>query len=70
MSDLELLANSVHHGTVQVRRIICDDFVRNPISTDYVGIDKFHYSSFWNSSVGCCLDPKGEIRKAEKSINK
>src|SRR3954469_21839499 len=59
--DLEGLTKFLHHLVIEIRSIISNDLLRNPITTDYVVLDKASNHLFGNIRIRCSFNPLGEV---------
>ena len=57
MLDLELLAQGGDHSIVQVRTIVCDDPLRDIVTTYEIFLDEPGYNILCNGSERGCLNP-------------
>src|SRR3954471_20474886 len=61
MLDLEGLTKLLYHLVIEIRSIISNDLLRNPIMTDYVVLDKTSDHLLGDIRVRCGFNPLGEV---------
>src|SRR3954462_7445134 len=61
MLDLEGLTKLLHHLVIEIRSIISNNLLRNPIATDYVVFDKASNHLFGDIRIRCGFNPLGEV---------
>src|SRR3954464_4406341 len=61
MLDLEGLTKLLHQLVIEIRSIISNDLLRNPITTYYVVLDKASNHLFGNIRIRCGFNPLGEV---------
>src|SRR3954471_5205994 len=61
MLDLERLTKLLHQLVIEIRSIVSNDLLRNPITTDYVVLDKASNHLFGNIRIRCGFNPLGEV---------
>ena len=57
MLDIELLAQGGDHSIVQVHAIVCNDPLRDTVSTDEILLDELGYNILGHGSERGCLNP-------------
>src|SRR4051812_17086138 len=61
MLDLEGLTKILHQLVIEIRSIISNDLFRNPITTDYVVLDKTSNHLLGDIRIGCGFNPFSEV---------
>src|SRR3954471_10224843 len=61
MLDLEGLTKLLHQLVIEIRSIISNDLLRNPITTDYVVLDKTSNYLLGDIRIRCGFNPLGEV---------
>src|SRR4051812_17381913 len=61
MLDLEGLTKLLHHLVIEIRFIISNDLLGNPITTDYIVLDKTSNHLLGNIRIRCDFNPLGEV---------
>src|SRR3954468_14591713 len=61
MLDLEGLTKLLHHLVIEIRSIISNDLLKNPITTDYVVLDKAGNHLLGNVRIRYGFIPLGEV---------
>src|ERR1051325_4368432 len=66
MFYLDTVTQLFHHFIVEIRAVISNDLLRNPITTNDIMLDKTcdHLSS--DTSIRCCLNPFGKVINSNK----
>src|SRR3954468_9069351 len=59
--DLEGLTKLLHQLIIEIRSIVSNDLLRNPITTDYVVLDKTSDHLLGDIRVRCGFNPLGEV---------
>src|SRR4051812_40538438 len=59
--DLEGLTKLLHHLVIEIRSIISNDLLRNPITTDYVVLNKASNHLLGDIRIRCGFNPLGEV---------